>query len=401
MFENNLQSIAGESNLEQYLLSVIVPIYNVESYLEKCIESILNQTYRNLEIILVDDGSTDGSGAICDEYRKKDARIKVIHKQNEGLVKTRKCGLFQAKGDYIGWVDADDWIELDMYEQLMNKVQEYDCDIVISGRVEEYKDESKCLTNKCPSGYYSREEMEQFVFPHMLYNRKGECFDIFPTVWDKVFRREVLEKVLPKIPEDIRVGEDVACAYPAILEANSIYILDKCLYHYIKYRTTSLLHLKDSECFTRIYSMQDYLSDVFSKIEFPNNMMEQLSGYLWGQIEGSVGKEFQVRNPYRRSFSYPLPYKVISRNARIILYGAGRMGKDYWHQLQYSKYCNVVAWTDKNWKAYGIDSTECIRKDDYDYIVIAVVKEAVAEEIKADLINQGVSEEKILWIGCK
>ena len=104
--------------LKQGLISVIVPVYNVEQYLDRCVCSILNQTYQNLEIILVDDGATDSSGRMCDEYAKRDERIKVVHKQNGGLSDARNAGLAAATGEYIGYVDSDDWIEPDMYEKM-------------------------------------------------------------------------------------------------------------------------------------------------------------------------------------------------------------------------------------------------------------------------------------------
>lgn len=116
------------------LISVIVPIYKVERYLKKCIDSIINQTYKNLEIILVDDGSPDSCPKICDEYEKKDSRIKVIHKQNGGLSDARNAGIDVAKGDYIAFVDSDDYIEQDMYEMLYTILKKYNADISISSR---------------------------------------------------------------------------------------------------------------------------------------------------------------------------------------------------------------------------------------------------------------------------
>ena len=104
------------------LISVIVPVYNVEEYVEKCVLSIINQTYKNLEIILVDDGSTDNSGKICDEIAIKDNRIKVIHKKNGGLSDARNVGIDIAKGDYLGFVDSDDYIDPDMYSILLNNM---------------------------------------------------------------------------------------------------------------------------------------------------------------------------------------------------------------------------------------------------------------------------------------
>ena len=114
-------------------ISIIVPVYNVEKYLRKCVDSILNQTFKDFELILVDDGSIDTSGKICDEYNLKDNRIKVIHKENGGLSSARNAGLDIAQGEYIGFVDSDDWIELDMYEELYKICKENDTDVGIVG----------------------------------------------------------------------------------------------------------------------------------------------------------------------------------------------------------------------------------------------------------------------------
>ena len=116
--------------MENYKISVIVPVYKVESYLEQCISSIIKQTYKNLEIILVNDGSPDNCGKLCDIYAKKDSRIKVIHKKNGGLSDARNVALDIATGDYIGFVDSDDWININMYEVLINEAKNEDADIV-------------------------------------------------------------------------------------------------------------------------------------------------------------------------------------------------------------------------------------------------------------------------------
>ncbi|WP_322018790.1 glycosyltransferase [Clostridium butyricum] len=117
------------------LISIIVPIYNMQKYLRKCLDTLIKQTYDKLEIILVDDGSTDSSGVICDEYLLKDNRIKVIHKENAGVSDARNVGIAIAKGEYIGFVDPDDYIELNMYEKLLYLIKNNDCDIAICGYV--------------------------------------------------------------------------------------------------------------------------------------------------------------------------------------------------------------------------------------------------------------------------
>jgi len=114
-------------------ISIIVPVYNVENYLNRCVDSIINQTYKNLEIILVNDGSPDNCGEICNHYAEKDSRISVIHQENQGLSGARNSGLKKASGDYIGFVDSDDWIEPEMYESMLNTLQKFKVDIVESG----------------------------------------------------------------------------------------------------------------------------------------------------------------------------------------------------------------------------------------------------------------------------
>ena len=121
-------------------ISVIVPVYKVEPYLRKCLDSIAGQTYQNLEIILVDDGSPDSCGSICDEYAVQDKRVRVIHKENGGVSSARNAGLAAATGDWIGWVDSDDWIEPDLYSYMLEKVREYGADIAVCSRTEVYPD---------------------------------------------------------------------------------------------------------------------------------------------------------------------------------------------------------------------------------------------------------------------
>ena len=121
-------------------ISVVVPVYKVEPYLRKCLDSIVNQTYRDLEIILIDDGSPDNCGRICDEYAERDARIRVVHQENSGLSAARNAGLKLVSGSYIGFVDSDDWIEPDMYSYLLGNALEYQADIAVCSRTEQHMD---------------------------------------------------------------------------------------------------------------------------------------------------------------------------------------------------------------------------------------------------------------------
>ena len=156
--------------MDNYLVSIIVPIYNVEKYLDRCIQSILNQSYENLEIILVDDGSPDRSSEICDEYRKSDQRIKVVHKENGGLSDARNAGLILAKGKYIIFLDSDDYIEHTMVEDAVTVLEKNDSDIVIWGYYADFVDEdenliSSKIINPCISGDFLKSDFYEVTIP--------------------------------------------------------------------------------------------------------------------------------------------------------------------------------------------------------------------------------------------
>lgn len=181
-------------------LSIIVPVYNVEAYLCRCIDSILNQTFTDFELILVDDGSPDACGKICDEYALQDKRIKVIHKKNGGLSDARNAGLDIAKGEFIGFVDSDDKIEPTMYERLIDTAEETGADIAAGGL--SILNEQNEVIDKCPNPginrVFTREDFLENFYPEVW-------LQIWPTVTDKIFRRHVFKEVrfpLGKINED-------------------------------------------------------------------------------------------------------------------------------------------------------------------------------------------------------
>lgn len=205
------------------LVSVIVPVYNVESYLRKCLDSIVGQTYHDLEIILVDDGSTDKSGDICDEYAKNDSRIIVIHKENGGLSDARNAGMRIATGEYVGFVDSDDWIELDMYEILYQLCEQYQLDLVAARFClnENGIDVNNCVTNKFVE-MTGKELLECNIF---------ECDSkvVTNSVWDRLYRRTLIQGI--EFPKG-RKYEDICFTTNVFLKAERCGYLDKELYHY-------------------------------------------------------------------------------------------------------------------------------------------------------------------------
>lgn len=205
--------------MEESKISVIVPVYKVEPYLRKCLDSIVNQTHRNLEIILVDDGSPDSCGAICDEYAAKDVRIKVIHKENGGVASARNAGLDAATGDYIGWVDGDDWIEPEMFETMLRGAEAHDADIAICSRIESYPDHSFQM------GWQQAELLNKEQAIALLV----EDNVVRSYLCDKLWRKDVFREI--RVPQ-LKVFEDMAVMYPLFMRAERVVCLPDVLYHY-------------------------------------------------------------------------------------------------------------------------------------------------------------------------
>lgn len=203
------------------LISVIVPVYNVEPYIKKCIESILNQTHSNLELILVDDGSPDASGAICDEYAKQDPRIMVIHQENTGQAGARNHGISVAKGEYIGFVDSDDWIAPDMYQVMLESMERNDCDIVVCGRYVVRNDKVRAAGdfNLAQEAVWDTDEaMERFLTYKAIDSSSV----------DKLYRTELLQDV--RFPLGY-ICEDVPFVYEALKKARKVVHCAKPLYY--------------------------------------------------------------------------------------------------------------------------------------------------------------------------
>lgn len=202
--------------------SVVVPVYRVEPYLRECVDSILHQSFTDFEIILVDDGSPDRCGEICDDYAAADKRVRVIHKPNGGLVSARQAGLEIAEGEYIVPVDSDDRIFPDMLARADALLRQYHPDILSFGIEvfpEEYRRE---MREPVPEGYYDREAMEKDIFPHMLMTPQLTHLHYF--LWAKVFRKTLLYPHQMEMPTQIMLGEDICCLLPVYLQAQSVYI---------------------------------------------------------------------------------------------------------------------------------------------------------------------------------
>lgn len=208
--------------MKEQLISVIIPVYNVALYLDECLKTVCGQTYHNIEIILIDDGSTDGSAKICDEWKKRDSRIQVIHKANEGVSVARNTGLEIAQGAYIAFVDADDWLEYNMYEEMYRQAWNHNADVIICEEsVDEAIKEISVLTGEA-------------AIKDILTDTRP----LRVNVWNKLFRVELL-RYIRFLPEII-LGEDFLFVVETLLNASKCIWINKRLYHY-RERTGSAL----------------------------------------------------------------------------------------------------------------------------------------------------------------
>lgn len=381
------------------LVSVVVPIYQIDRYLGTCIESLMNQTYRNIEIILVDDGSPDRAPEICDLYAKKEARIKVIHKTNGGLVSARKAGLEASSGEYVGYVDGDDWVAPGFYEALVTAICEYNSDIAIAGMSRDLFSISSKITSKIPEGNYEGERLEKLK-RNMLTFERFSHIGISTYVWNKLFKREKLLKYQMIVDNGISIGEDAAVTYPYLMECNRVSVIDNCDYHY-RQREDSMLkqstaYSKEAEGLKKLYF---HLVSAAEQYGAEYNYKNQIRDFVLGfciMRSGGVLKEIRDEfSPYNREFY----------GSDIVVYSAGTFGQQLMRRIEENNYCKVVGWIDVDYNEYrrcclDVDPIETIDFLEYDYVLVATVDGIMADHIKSKLMWRGIPENKILTVDC-
>ena len=276
------------------MISIIVPVYNVEPYLDQCVRSIIEQTYTDLEIILVDDGSPDNCPAMCDAWAEKDRRIKVVHKQNGGLSDARNAGMDIASGEYIGFVDSDDWLEPDILEAALAQIERENADIAAFGVVWEYPDRHEIPHPLKTHVYRDRAQILQAYFT--------DCM-VRTTVWNKLYRRTLLDTL--RFPKG-KLHEDEFFTYRALARANVVTAQEQIGYHY-RQREESIMgtcyHLRHLDV---LEAMDEKLT--FLEQEFPSllpqqrraQMMTCLSHYRSILMNKHVDPDSVGRNKIRR-----------------------------------------------------------------------------------------------------
>lgn len=379
-----------------HLISIIVPIYNVEKYLEKSIISIINQTYKNLQIILVDDGSTDSSLDICKKYKAIDSRITVIHKQNEGLVRARKTGIMAAKGKFVGYVDGDDWIEPDMYETMYENMIHHDVDLVETAHFCDVENVSQKAGVKIKPGFYLRHE----VLPMMLCDENFDECRIAPYVWSKLFKHNILLETQIQVDDRINLGEDAAVTYPYILRSKKVYISDYAGYHYIQRKGSICSQRNDFDRLSNNVLIR-YLKNIFEKDFNAFILLKQLNSYAKLLVLLRQMADFDVKEKNK----VLVPYGGLMQGDRVVVYGAGSLGKSIYRYLNERDGIKIVAWLDQAYKMHQKFGCQVVDPGEikylegkYDYIIIAIYSKRIADSIAPYLMDMGVEQEKIKWL---
>lgn len=395
-----MEKSAGRTDkkIKNPYLSIIIPVYNVEQYLKKCLESVLNQTYQEFECILVDDGSTDASGRICDEFAISDSRITVIHKENGGLVSVRKAGLKNASGRFIGCVDSDDWVEPDYFEKLLKMQKKYDADIVAGNLFRDIGEDSYPVYNRIPTGLYRKQD----ILPQLIYSGNFFEFGLHPSLCSKLIRKEILDITQLSVDEDILEGEDDAVVYPSVLVAEKILVTDICGYHYVQ-RQGSITKSVKQDDLRRLQLVFDHLEKTFRTKGVMNELEFQVNQW----------KKFILLERHIQVFDEKTdgdilsPYGGIPLHSRIVIYGASFMGQTinrYITKLEENTVQKVL-WIDKehqNFEKQGlqVEPPEHILNlhDRFDVVLIASVTESIVCSMKDYLLKLNVPEYKIRWL---
>ena len=378
------------------LVSIIIPIYNSEAFLDKCIQSAINQSYKNIEVILVDDGSIDSSGEICDNYSSVDSRVKIIHKTNGGLVSSRKIGLLASTGKYVLYIDGDDWLELDVIKNYVNQVIKYNADVVVSSHIVNLEGREDILMNSLPSGVYDKNKLISIVYPKMLCSGRFAQFGIFSYSWGKLYRKETLLKNQLSVDDNITIGEDALCLYPTLLDTNTLVILEQPGYHYRQRADSQIKILRNIEI-SKIQKVYDDLKNIFFDKGVLDIMLPQLQYYILSLL--IINTEGQNVNNITKLY----PFNEIKPKKRLVMYGGGTFGQHMYKKIINSKLYNVVAWLDEKHKHYSklnlpVTGFDKIKSLDYDAILITLIDEDNSNQALLKLIKHGVDKDKIIQL---
>lgn len=375
-------------------VSVVVPVYNTKEYIVRCIESIICQTYQWIEVILIDDGSNDGSEIICDEYARGYENITVFHQQNKGQAMARSKGVSIAKGQYIMFVDSDDYIDNNLIESLMNRIVIEETDLVVSYLL--YEEENSLLRSDVyiEDGTYGKADILNQLIDHEVLGGTGMPVSLC----GKIFIRNKLINAFSRIKKRFIYGEDLVGLLFYIEEAQSITFVSQWGYHYIN-RCGSTSHSVSFSYFKEIKELDDYIKEECEKKQSNMELYKQAQyfiRYLLVETMQGIFPDIDIG-----FISFVPPFELIPPGCRLAIYGSGRVGKSMVKSLLQSNLVTIVGWYDRKYgeSVYSIEieAPEKINSSNFECILIAVAVKDYMIQIKDQLEKMGIPGEKIIW----
>lgn len=379
------------------LISVVVPIYNVGAYLHQCVSSIVGQTYDRLEIILVNDGSTDNSIEICEYFRKADARIKVITQGNCGLVSARKVGLNATTGKYVFYVDGDDWIDPDCLLHYHELAVAHDADIVIGDYKREYLGNFLTVRNDIGPGVYDRKQIEQDILPTMISYGTFFSHGLKTFSWGKLYRRSLILDLQNQVPEEVMVAEDAALIYPAVAHSRAIVISDIALCNY-RQRSNSILKSTNvgQREVERIATAFRYLAAALNSDQSSYGFELQLQSYFAAIVTIRCGAFLSSQGLYER-FEV---FGPLAHGARLAVYNSGSFGQHVYRHLQNNPSFSLVGWYDKDYRENAlfrmpVSDPNTLCDVDFDHLLVPSFDLTLQAEVNMLFTKHGLNPAKV------
>ena len=279
--------------MNEFLFTIIVPIYNVEKYLRECIDSILFQTNKNFELILVDDGSKDNCGQICDEYALLYKNIRVIHKHNGGVTSARKEGLKIANGKYIIYIDADDYLDKNHIQNFYGIILDFDPDIICCGLTLAFSNKKIIKPITLKNGFFSKKEIKDYIYPFLIEDKNSNYFP--SSLCTKAIKKDLLREVLLSVDDKIQIGEDKITTIGCIYSANSLYISEYTSYYY-RYNENSVTKGKNIYNWREQLLIRKYLTSILSNNDY--NFTDQINRTIIHGLFISIISNFNKNERY-------------------------------------------------------------------------------------------------------
>ncbi len=330
-------------------VSVIIPVYKAEKYLPECVDSLLMQTYTNIEIILIDDGSPDSSPVICDEYEKNHENIVVLHKINEGAAVARQKGIDIATGQFIMFVDSDDWVEPDYVYSLVKVAIEKSVDAVI-GNYKISRDNSiRVYNNYFEEGYYGRKQLEEIIYPHMLSAEPFYTFGITPSMWGKLFKTNMVKTTYTISSKKLSLGEDGCFTYSLLLKCNSIFIMPDSMYIY-RANETSVTHSYNPEFVQETLSLKTEYCEIATQLgwHLGNQLDEYIAYICWIVVKNVLNRSQlttkQIHEILDKYLDQNLPFNAV----KLIVLSKAPLKKKIGYILLYGKKYKLIRLLSKN-----------------------------------------------------